>query len=338
MKKYLISENGKFYKTNLHCHSTISDGKLTPEQVKEEYLRLGYSAVAFTDHDVLIRHNDLTDENFVALNGYEIEIDLPAKIPAPYPFHREKCCHMCLVALSPSTTRQVCFHREKYLHRSAPDIINYLDYDKNLPNYERVYNHDCINEIMKTGRENGFFVTYNHPTWSGENYLDYMGYKNMHAMEIYNNECVKIGVEEYNSRVYDDMLRGGKRLYCIATDDMHRQSSIGGGYIMIKADKLDYESLTSSMLKGDFYASTGAEIKELYVEDDYLYITTAPAKMIALSMEIMRVERITAEENGFITSAKFKLLENYGYVRLTVTDLDGKKAYTNAYDVKDLLK
>ena len=33
MKKYLLPENGQFYKANLHCHSTVSDGHLTPEEM-----------------------------------------------------------------------------------------------------------------------------------------------------------------------------------------------------------------------------------------------------------------------------------------------------------------
>ena len=33
MKKYLLPENGNFYKANLHCHSTFSDGKWTPEEL-----------------------------------------------------------------------------------------------------------------------------------------------------------------------------------------------------------------------------------------------------------------------------------------------------------------
>lgn len=330
MKKFLIRENGNFYKVNMHCHSTISDGKLTPEQVKTAYMEKGYSAVAFTDHDVLVSHNDLTDENFVALNGYEMEVDLATQYDRPH--HRTKTCHMCLVATSPNITKQVCFHRTKYLHRSKPEILSKLklDYDKNLPDYERTYNPECISDMMKTGRENGFFVTYNHPTWSGESYPDYINYNGMHAMEIYNNECVNLGLEEYNSRVYDEMLRSGKKLYCIAADDMHYMKSVGGGYIMVKADKLDYCSLTAAILDGQFYASTGAEIKELYIEDGYLYITTSPSKMISISTDLMFVDKVCSEDTP-ITSAKFKLETFYKYIRITVTDTEGKKAYTNAY-------
>ena len=73
MKKFLLSESGKFYKANLHSHSTYSDGKLTPEQMKKAYMEKGYSIIAFTDHNLLLSHNDLSDENFLALNGMEID-------------------------------------------------------------------------------------------------------------------------------------------------------------------------------------------------------------------------------------------------------------------------
>ena len=37
MKDYdFFPGEGKFYKANLHCHTVISDGKLTKEQIKEE--------------------------------------------------------------------------------------------------------------------------------------------------------------------------------------------------------------------------------------------------------------------------------------------------------------
>ena len=34
MKKYLLPESGNFYKANLHCHTKVSDGAMTPEEVK----------------------------------------------------------------------------------------------------------------------------------------------------------------------------------------------------------------------------------------------------------------------------------------------------------------
>ena len=49
--KYLISPHVKQYKANLHCHSTLSDGHLTPEQLKKLYKDNGYSILSITDHE-----------------------------------------------------------------------------------------------------------------------------------------------------------------------------------------------------------------------------------------------------------------------------------------------
>ena len=42
MRKYLLPKEGKFYKANLHCHTNLSDGDFTPEEIKEMYLRAYY--------------------------------------------------------------------------------------------------------------------------------------------------------------------------------------------------------------------------------------------------------------------------------------------------------
>ena len=36
---YLLPKEGTFYKANLHCHTVVSDGDLTPEQVKNMTLQ-----------------------------------------------------------------------------------------------------------------------------------------------------------------------------------------------------------------------------------------------------------------------------------------------------------
>lgn len=334
MKKFLIPQSGNFYKANLHTHTTISDGRLTPEETKKEYLKKGISIVAFTDHDVFIPHNDLTDDNFLALNGFEVEINQPFGDKHRY---TTKCCHICFVSLDKNTTKQICWHREKYLFSNAVNYRDKVDFDDTLPDYEREYSPECISEMMKIGRDNGFFVTYNHPTWSGETFNEYLNYENMHALEIHNSECCDLGIEEHNERVYDDMLRAGKKLYCVATDDMHRLVSLGKGWISIKADELEYSKITNAMLKGHFYASTGPEILELYVEDDTLHVKTSPACKITLTA-FSRFYDNRSDETGGLTQASFKISPQFDCYRLTIVDKDGKRAYTNAYSVNDLLK
>ena len=75
MKRHLIPESGRFYKANMHMHTTVSDGVGSPEEIKKAYMDAGYSIVAYSDHEVLVEHNDLTDENFLAITSFEKTIN-----------------------------------------------------------------------------------------------------------------------------------------------------------------------------------------------------------------------------------------------------------------------
>ena len=216
MKKFLISEKGQFYKANLHCHSNLSDGALSPKEIKALYLEHGYSIVAFTDHDIFIPHPELCDESFLALNGFEVEITEQGK-----PWPESRTCHICFVALDPSIDKHPLWHRSKYLFGHAVEHRDEVKFDESKPDYERSYTPECVSDMMRIGRENNFFVTYNHPRWSLEEYGNYINYDGMNAMEIYNNSCIVMGYHEYNGVIYDEMLRSGKRIYCTATDDNH---------------------------------------------------------------------------------------------------------------------
>lgn len=336
MKKFLISEKGNFYKANLHCHTNLSDGDFTPEQVKQLYLEKGYSIVAYTDHRNFITHNDLTNENFLALNGYEWEIH-----EEPY-FQGKRdtrAMHSCVIASSPQMTTPVCYHREKYSYqKNSYENRVLVKFDPNVPDFEREYSTECANTFFKTARDAGFFVTYNHPTWNGETYETYIAYENMHAFEIFNAGCYNGGYEEYNPRVFDDFLRSGKNIYCIAADDMHHKNEVGGGFVMIKADKLEYRTVMKALFDGQFYSSTGPLIEELYVDGDMVTIKTSPAKQIIMSCGVRRLKCVKNNDGSPVTHAQFKIFPYDKYVRFTVRDFNGNNANTNAYSIDTLLK
>ena len=46
----IIDGSKKYYKGNLHTHTTNSDGKRSPEEVMAGYEALGYDYLALTDH------------------------------------------------------------------------------------------------------------------------------------------------------------------------------------------------------------------------------------------------------------------------------------------------
>lgn len=162
MKKYLLPENGAFYKANLHAHSTVSDGRWTPEEVKERYMEQGYSVVAYTDHNRYVIHNELTDGSFVALNGLEIG--------AISSSHKRffKNCDFGLIALEPDIVQRPQWKN--------PEGISLMFFDPFF-----------VNAVLADSRKLGYFVILNHPTWSLLEYPDYIKYNGMHAMEIYNH-------------------------------------------------------------------------------------------------------------------------------------------------------
>lgn len=335
MKKYLIPENGNFYKANLHCHTTCSDGKWSPEKVKEEYMAMGYSVVAYTDHNLMLPHTDLSDDRFLALTGYEIDFTEPKDRG-----DLRKTCHLCFIAPTATGTKQVCYHRTKHVLERNEYLRALADFDSSLPDYEREYTPECINEATRQAREAGYFITYNHPTWSNEDYLDYMSYENLDAMEIVNYSCLHGGYEEYNPRVYDDMLRSYKqKLYCVAADDNHNKKSDSfGGFTVIKADSLDYSSVFSALKAGSFYASQAPLIHELWLdEEDVVHIKCSPAARILLRTGLRKADCVYAQDGEPLTEASFKIEANFRYFRLVVIDERGYAANTNAYFTSEWL-
>ena len=342
MKKILLPESDgkiKYYRANLHCHSNISDGHKTPEQLKADYKAHGYDVLCITDHDILISHNDITDDEFLMLNGYEIEVNGPDS----------KTCHLCLVALEPDNDIQVCYHRTEYMSGNQQKNRYRIKYDETKPDFVREYTAECINEIIRTGVENGFFVTYNHPTWSLESYPEYMRYEGMNAMEIASFASFVAGYDDDNGHCYDDLLRGGKRLFCTATDDNHNRVSDDfpecgsyGGYIMIASPSLKYTDITTALKNGQFYSSTGSylrkgpEILSLSVEDDKVFIKTSDARSIALIPDNRDNRCRNALDGETINEAEFTLGKNVKWFRIVVADNNGYKAYSNAYFTDEL--
>ena len=60
----------RWYKGNLHSHTTNSDGVWTPEQSAKNYRDAGYSFLCFSDHDLYTDYRrELGKKNFLILPG-----------------------------------------------------------------------------------------------------------------------------------------------------------------------------------------------------------------------------------------------------------------------------
>jgi histidinol phosphatase-like PHP family hydrolase len=73
-KKHLFPQVERFFKANLHTHSNISDGKLTPQEAKDGYKALGYQILCLTDHNIIVDHSAMNDPDFLMLTGIEINV------------------------------------------------------------------------------------------------------------------------------------------------------------------------------------------------------------------------------------------------------------------------
>ncbi len=309
MKHYLLPENRKLYKACLHSHTTLSDGYHSPERMKEIYKERGYSILAITDHGKLVDHSALSDDDFLMLTGIEYWVGGGnAKIGG-----MERAMEFNLFAKDEHNTSLECFEG-----KPKEFSLEYMQY------------------VIDTANANGFLVSLNHPICSFLNTEFIRKLDGLMAMEIYNQDAVLCGVNEYGLVMYEELLRYGKPWCCIASDDSHGTPSVefpAQGFVMIKADKLKYDKVIAALEAGNFYASTGPIIEELYIEGDEVHIKCSPVKYIG--METNGRPRGGARRaklsDEYLTEASFKLKEGLTYIRFDLQDEKGNWAHTRAY-------
>lgn len=309
--KYLLGEKS-FYKANLHSRSSLSDGTLSPSELKNLYKENGYSVLAITDNEPRA-YDELCDDNFTMLSGFDFGVREKVKVGAP-----TKSCTFTALSLN-----------------SSP---------KSVPAFDAEYGSDKVNDFISEYKNSGYFITYDHPIRSLEVMPDFFKYKNLDAMEIMNYSSICEGYDEYNAFTYDLFLRYENKMFCIAADgnrnlrplDSERSDSLGA-FTMIEADSLKYGDIAKSISDGRFYSSEGPEIKAVWIKGDSLNVRCSAADKIILSAGKRAVRSFYANQNAPLTAATFKINPSDIYVRIVVIDKFGRRAYTNAYFTDDLL-
>ena len=200
MIRYLLPKDGNFYKANLHCHSTDSDGRISPEELAEGYRSRGYSILAITDHRKMPDRSHLCTDDLLVLNGYEFN-------HVPYPM-RGRSIHMNLIAKD-----------QKNLTLAPLEPVPEGKECTTDPEFTAK-----INNMVKTANEAGFLTIYNHMRWSHDTEADALSYDGFFAMEIFNHFSEVVGVEEYNLSAYVSMIRAGKKLFAVMADDNHNST------------------------------------------------------------------------------------------------------------------
>lgn len=343
MIKYVLPNDVNWYRANMHCHSTYSDGHFTPEELKRHYKAEGYSVIAFTDHEAIFDHSDLTDSDFVALTSAEYSISEflatqteveGIKIPG---WKMRKTIHMGVYSKDPHNV----FHPaadECSLSwwRSQGKLLDPIDCD----GYSREYTQESINETIRRLNKNGFLVSLNHPNWSLMPLEDCVNMQGLWALEILNYATERETGAEYCPYIYDHMIRSGMHsLRCIMGDDNHNPNGTldqsFGGSTFFGAKELTYENIINAMEKGEFYCASGKNpprINALYVEDNVLKIDCTEATDIIVT-GFGRSFRSKSGEK--LTHAEFWLDPGDALFRVTVKNGLFGAAHTNVYKVSD---
>jgi len=272
---------GRFWRGNLHTHSTLSDGVLSPEQVVDAYKNAGYDFMMLSDH-FLDRFNwpvsdtrKLRSNNFTTIIGSELH--------------------------APHTSVGELWH---IVAAGLP-----LDFAPCEPD-------ETGEQLARRAAALGAFIGIAHPAWSQLTIEDGRAMDVAHAVEIYNH---------------------GRRLTAFATDDAHFASDDHfGGWVHVRAESLEPETILEALKSGHYYSSQGPLIHELSLSGSELTVASSPVDTIVVvcgnSRTVHRAGKSIVEATLNLEKLKqswLPLKQDSPWFRVALIDHAGKRAWTN---------
>jgi len=293
---------GRFWRGNLHTHSTNSDGVLPAEEVCRRYRAEGYDFLALTDHFVGLWGYPISDttgyrtEGFTTILGAELHSGAMAN---------GELWHILAVGLPPDF---------------APS---------NSPHFVPVAGQETAAQIAQRAVDAGAFVAIAHPQWSGLTLDDARSVTAAHAVEIYNHGCAMGCDRPDGFAIADLLLSEGRRLTLIATDDAHfSEPDFFGGWVMVKAQANEPAALLAALKAGHFYSTQGPELRDVRIEDNRVIVeSSAVSSVIAIGWGT----GAKGVHGHSMTRAEVPLdrLNNSPWIRVAVIDAAGRRAWSN---------
>lgn len=284
---------GRFYRGNLHGHSTGSDGALPPAEVCARYAGRGYDFVCLSDHFLAKYGYPVTDTRAYRTDRFTTL--LGAELHAPATAHGDPW-HIVAAGLPADFAAP-------HDGESGPDLA-------------------------ARAAAAGAFVALAHPHWSQLALEDGLSVTAAHAVEVYNNKSA-IEVDRGDGLVlFDALLHAGRPVFAIASDDSHwHEDDAFAGWVMVRASENTPEALLAALRAGAFYASQGPEIRAVERQGDDLVVQTTPARSIILAGPLGWRERVLGDA---LTEARLRLDPGHGgWRRLIVRDAAGRRAWSN---------
>jgi predicted metal-dependent phosphoesterase TrpH len=288
-----FAKPGRFWRGNLHTHSTRSDGLLAPEAVIAFYKDAGYDFLALTDHFWDCYGYPITDTRplrttgFTTLLGAEIHAPITAK---GYDWH--------VVAVG------------------LP--LDFAPWSEG----------ETMVAMSRRAAAAGAFLGIAHPQWYGLTVEDALTLPEAHAVEVYNHSSAVECDRGDGFVVWEEALAQGRRLDAYAADDAHFGSpDAAGGWVMVKAEALEPELLLGALKRGEFYSSQGPQIHDVAIEGNEAIVACSPARFVVAAGGGMGTKLVHGQD---LTRARVPLENCAGpYVRITVTDDKGLRAWSN---------
>jgi hypothetical protein len=296
VKNLPFDKPGRFYRGNLHTHSTDSDGTLPPEELATLYREAGYDFLAITDHFRERYGFPITDtrpyrrEGFITLLGAELHAP-ETSLGADW--------HILAVGLPPDFPPR---------HRSERGP-----------------------ELARRAEEAGAFVGIAHPAWYGLTPQDAENLQGAaHAVEVYNHSCLEDNDRSDGWYLADALLAEGHRIGAYAADDAHMREGAPdafGGWVQVRSEALEPEEILAALKAGRYYSSQGPEIHAVEVGERSVGVRCSPARGVFLGGRGYARARALGEG---ITECELPLAPFVGsHLRATVVDAAGRRAWTN---------
>jgi hypothetical protein len=292
---------GRFWRGNLHTHSTLSDGALAPEKVVEAYKDAGYDFMMLSDHFIGNYNWPIADTRAMRSNRFTTILGSEVHAPAT---QVGELWHIVAAGLP-------------------------LDFEPAAP-------EETGEQLAARAAAAGAFVGIAHPAWSQLTIEDGRAIASAHAVEIYNHGCAVECDRGDGWYLLDQLLTENRRLTAFATDDAHFWSPDHfGGWVNVKSESLEPEALLEALKQGHYYASQGPQIHEVAVSGKEMSIACSPVDVIVV---VCGNSRTVGRHGRAITNATLDLTkldkgwllkEPSPWLRAVVIDHSGRRAWTN---------
>ena len=288
---YTDSQGRKWFKGNLHTHTTRSDGRMDPADSIALYRKNGYDFLALTDH-WKVSETEVTEDGLLLLSG--CEYDVGGNV-------RDGIFHITSFGC---TETPVCDRS-----MSAADIVNEIHRCGGLANLAHpAWSMNTCEQLLP---EIGGEVK---PLFGAD------------VTEIYNSVSgLPRNCRPYSGIVLDLMAARGYFTSPVATDDTHwYEGEVCLSYIMVQAEECTREAILDAIRAGRFYATQGPVI-EVTKDGDTVHVTCSPAESVVYFTDTAWCGHRADVGHG-LTESSFRMT-NETFVRVEVTDADGKTAW-----------